>query len=748
MTVGSQSLADHEQKQSWMASLLSSLDFFLPQHRFRGDSEKLRKGRIIIGFTVTMFLVCVLAVALGDQSFTHPAAIATLSSMVCHIIILLLLRWTGRIYLVTTIFALTIGVSIFFATYNAGGLSSGIFYWNVYIILLVMFLSGTRLSLVVVGIVLVELFVFYWLGKSGYKLPEPPSGMHTPFQESFLVGMFMLASVGVGWMYDSSRQRAEAAKDQLAKEKSEAKAAQKAAELASHAKSDFLATMSHELRTPLNAIIGYSEMLVEEAPEMEPEEMTPDLEKICLAGKHLLALINDILDFSKIEAGKMTLHPESFRVGELINEIEQTVQPLFDKSKNMLVVTCEEPSEVMVTDRVKVRQCLLNLLSNANKFTQEGDVTVDAKLSTVNNVQIVEFRITDTGIGMTPEHVENLFEKFAQADSSTSRKYGGTGLGLAITQRLVHLLGGEIFVVSVEGQGTTFHLQVPLQVDESVEQVVSKPDAHPVGRTDSLTQLRQTASSTNRTVLVIDDDPTVLDMMTRFLTKEGFLVVSTSSGEEGLRIAEKLEPFAVTLDVNMPDMDGWTVLSRLKKIPALVDTPVIMVTIIDDMKRGYALGAADFLTKPFEREQILKTLRRFQPTEKPWDVLIVEDDENSRDLLVNIMQKSGWETREALNGLEALEQVEAKHPDLILLDLMMPEMDGFEFLERMREGDSTRTIPTIIITAKEITPEDRSRLSGYVDHLLAKGGFSKEALLEEVRTRVLSHMETIKQSNG
>ncbi|TNE51834.1 MAG: hybrid sensor histidine kinase/response regulator [Deltaproteobacteria bacterium] len=743
--MGNRSIAtiatEHSSSPSAFGKLSSALDFFLPEHRYEGDSELQRKGRIIIGFTVTMFLVCAMSLAFTQRSLTHPTMIVTAISMIFHVSCLLVMRKTGQLSLATLLISIGIGGGVFFSVYYSGGLASNIFYWNIYIILLAMFLSGTRSAWVIVVLVFAELFVFYALDVTGYKLPTLPEVAVTPFQQMFGIAIYVFAGVFIGWMYDSSRHRAEVSKEKLAQERNEAEAAQKAAELASHAKSDFLATMSHELRTPLNAIIGYSEMLLEEAPEMEPEEMEPDLEKICQAGKHLLALINDILDFSKIEAGKMVLHPEVFSVGELMLEIEQTIQPLAQKNENTFVVSCDNEEEKMCTDRVKVRQCLLNLLSNANKFTQGGEVTLKAYNTVINDLDCVEFRVLDTGIGMTSEQVENLFEKFTQADSSTSRKYGGAGLGLAITQRLARLMGGDIFVESVEDEGTTFTLQIPLKSGAALEHKSSPTEPHPAKRSDSLTQLRQAASPTNRTVLVIDDDPTVLDMMTRFLTKEGFLVVSTSSGEEGLRIAEKLEPFAITLDVKMPDMDGWAVLSELKKLPALADTPVIMVTIVDDMQRGYALGAADFLTKPFERERILKTLRKYQPTQKPWDVLIVEDDDLSRDLLTSIMKKSGWDTREAINGIKALEEVKAKQPDLILLDLMMPEMDGFEFLEKMREEEDTRTIPTIIITAKEITQEDRQRLSGYVDHLLNKAGFSKEDLLQEIRTLVRSQID-------
>ncbi len=477
-------------------------------------------------------------------------------------------------------------------------------------------------------------------------------------------------------------------------------------------------------------------MLREEAEEEGANEMEADLEKICSAGKHLLALINDILDFSKIEAGKMTIHPEPFGLGEFLVELEQTVQPLAEKNNNTLTLECGESAIRMHTDVVKVRQCLINLLSNAAKFTDGGAIKLQASPLIHHGTPHVKFVVSDSGIGMTEEQLEQLFDMFTQADSSTSRKYGGTGLGMAITQRLVRLLGGDIAVKSSLGEGTSFTLHIP-QTYEGEGAIHDSLEPTPTQALENMPDPSE-RSDADKTILVIDDDPAVLDMMTRYLTKGGFRVVTSSSGEEGFCVAKNLKPAVITLDVMLGDTDGWSVLRSLKEEPELRDVPVIMVSIVDDLHLGYTIGAADYLTKPFNKQDILTTLRRHQPARKPWDVLVVEDDLFSRHLLLTFMSKEGWEVREAENGVEALEQVELQRPDLILLDLMMPEMDGFTFLEHLRRDDRMKDVPVIVITAKELTQEDKARLHGSIEHILSKGGFSRDELLTEIRSLLVN----------
>ena len=513
--------------------------------------------------------------------------------------------------------------------------------------------------------------------------------------------------------------------------------AKEAAEAASHAKSQFLANMSHELRTPLNAIIGYSEMLQEDAADIGCEEIVPDLEKIRGAGKHLLGLINDILDISKIEAGKMDLYLETFRIPDLVTEVQATVQPLVDKNGNQLVLQVEAGLDTMHADLTKVRQALFNLLSNASKFTEKGTITltIEAQPSDLLNPDsppLVLFRVSDTGIGMTTEQVSKLFQAFTQADASTTRKYGGTGLGLAISRRFCQMMGGDITVVSEAGQGSTFTIYLPKTVDEArKELVLPRP-------TSSNSPLRQAPK--RATVLVIDDDPTVRDLMARYLIKEGFEVETASGGQEGLHLAKKLLPDAITLDVMMPKMDGWTVLSALKADPELAAIPVIVLTLVDNKELGFALGAADYLSKPIDYKRLASLLAQYQPRSQNnasrGQVLIAEDDSATREMFRRILVKEGWTVTEAENGRIALDSVADNIPNLILLDLMMPEMDGFQFIHELRRRPEYRQIPIVVITAMDLTPMDHLQLNGYVEQILQKGSYSRDDLLREVRDLV------------
>jgi signal transduction histidine kinase/DNA-binding response OmpR family regulator len=497
--------------------------------------------------------------------------------------------------------------------------------------------------------------------------------------------------------------------------------AREAAESANAAKSQFLASMSHELRTPLNAIIGYSEMLQEEVADLGQERLMPDLDKINGAGKHLLSLINDILDLSKVEAGKMTLFVEEFDVSKLIREVESTVQPLVSKNGNNLVVNCPREIGTMRTDQTKLRQVLFNLLSNASTFTEKG--TISLEVSTTSPESGFRFVIRDTGIGMTAEQLAKLFQPFTQADAGTSRKYGGTGLGLALSRKFCELMGGTLEVQSEPGAGSAFTVMLPVHAPEEDRPVKRNPS--PV--TDRL----------RTDVLVIDDDPNVRDLMQRFITKEGFLVTAAASGDEGIELARKLRPSVITLDIMMPGRDGWSVLNALKADPELSTIPVVLVTITDDQNMGFALGASDYVPKPIDWNRLLAIIGKHHSANAL--ALIVEDDANTREMLERNLRKHGWQTGVAANGIDALARVSGRTPSVILLDLMMPEMDGFEFMQALRQRDDGRDIPVVVITAKELTEEDRRRLNGQVIRVLQKGAFHTEELLEELRL-LLSEM--------
>ncbi len=516
-------------------------------------------------------------------------------------------------------------------------------------------------------------------------------------------------------------QKVEERTSQLAVSIQEAKKAKATAEDANKAKSLFLANMSHELRTPLNAIIGYSEMLKEEAEDLEQEEFIPDLKKIYGAGKHLLSLINDILDLSKIEAGRMELYLETFEILPLLDEVVSTIRPLVDKNVNTLVVNCPKDIGTMYADLTKVRQNLFNLLSNACKFTEGGKITLAVSRYVEKNQDWISFQVIDTGIGMTAEQKERLFKAFTQADASTTRKYGGTGLGLALTKKFCQMMGGDISVESEYGKGTTFSIHLPTHV------VDTKADS-----ANPSNQKNISSSDNHSTILVIDDDPTIHDIIERFLSKQGFKVKTASSGAEGIRIAKEIRPNAITLDVMMPGMDGWAVLTKLKADPEIADIPVIMMSIVDDKNLGYALGASDYVLKPIERQQLISVLQKYELDRGADLIMVVEDDVSTREMMRRQLEKANWHVIEAENGRKALEMMTKNLPGAIVLDLMMPEMDGFEFVHRLRQKEEWRSIPVIVVTAKELTKADRQKLNGYVESIFQKGCYDRKTLLGEL----------------
>jgi len=508
---------------------------------------------------------------------------------------------------------------------------------------------------------------------------------------------------------------------------------------ASRAKTVFLANMSHELRTPMNAILGYSEMLIEDAGLMSSEEVSADLQKIRNAGKHLLALINDVLDLSKIESGKMTLHHESFLIGELVQDIVSTIEPIALKNHNRIVVHCPAEIGAMYSDAMKVRQSLMNLLSNACKFSQNSVIDLVISKQSHEREEYVSFAVCDRGIGMTSDQIAKLFQAFVQADESTTRKYGGTGLGLMISRRLCQMLGGDIRVSSELGKGSTFTIELPRIAPAVLEPSGlggagdSQSPANSAINTDVIRGGTIRGEAIRGTVLAIDDNPDALDLISRSLSKDGYRVIMATSGEAGLVLARSHRPDIITLDVMMPQMNGWQVLAAIKADVHLSTTPVVLLSVVENNEIAMALGATDCLTKPIDWGKLQVCLDRLLPRNDPERILVVEDDPASSELVTRILQKDGWRIEKASNGREAFACMEASPPSLVLLDLMMPEMDGFELVARLRTHPTLSKIPVLVLTSKMLTPEDHARLNGRVLDVLSKGTTERNDLLEAVR---------------
>ena len=453
------------------------------------------------------------------------------------------------------------------------------------------------------------------------------------------------------------------------------------------------------------------------------DELAPDLGKIHAAGKHLLTLINDVLDLSKIEAGKMELFLEDFEIRSLVLDVESTIRPLVEKNRNLLEVSCPADIGLIYADLTRVRQILYNLLSNAAKFTQEGTVALQVHAVRNQGEPWIEFAVADTGIGLAPDQQRRLFQSFSQADPSTSRKYGGTGLGLVISRRFAQMMGGDIHLHSELGRGSTFTVRLPR----------TGGGARSSSSPGFATPFPASAPAALPLVLVVDDEKATRELIARGLEKEGFRLMVAASGEEALQLARERKPDVISLDVLMPGMDGWMVLRALKADPLTAPIPVVMVSMLDDRDIGHALGASDYLTKPFDRQKLVAALRRYRRDGTQRPVLVVEDDAPTREVIKRALERDGWAVSEADNGRRGLQSVARHVPDLIVLDLMMPEMDGFEFVAELRKSESGRKIPVVVVTSKEITEDDQRRLNGHVRGVLHKGSFSREELSLELR---------------
>ena len=491
-------------------------------------------------------------------------------------------------------------------------------------------------------------------------------------------------------------------------------------------KSEFLANMSHELRTPMNAIIGFTRLVHRKTGDLLPLKQRENLEKVEMSANQLLNLINDILDLSKIEAGKMTVSVMPVHLGSLVDACFATVEPMVKKETVRLVKEIPPGLPELTTDQDKLKQVMINLLSNALKFTEKGEV----RLSVARENSRVKIAVSDTGIGMPSDALEYIFDEFRQVDGSSTRKHGGTGLGLSITKKLVNLLGGTIDVSSVVNEGSTFTIMLPLEAKKQV--VIKKPE---VTEEEGLTPGEMRA---RKVVLSIDDDPNVHILLRENLNEEGYYVVGALSGEEGVKKAKEVKPYAITLDIMMPHKDGWEVLNELKADPTTRHIPIIVLSIVDNRELGFSLGAFDYLVKPFDKATILAALER-APGVKPNRVLVVDDEPSAVDLITQLLEDDGYHIKGVHSGEEALRSLNEEVPDVILLDLLMPEMDGFEVIQRIREKPTWKDVPIVVVTAKDLTDRDWEFLRQRVDKIIRKSGLEREKLVREVRQLLRKH---------
>jgi signal transduction histidine kinase/CheY-like chemotaxis protein/HAMP domain-containing protein len=547
-------------------------------------------------------------------------------------------------------------------------------------------------------------------------------------------------------------QRVQERTRELERAMAELKVAHEQAQELNRAKDAFLASVSHELRNPLNQVSGFCQLL--ELSDLDDEQRT-DIKKIRLANDQLLSLINDILDYQKIIMGGVTLEPETLAVAELLSEIQDAMSVQANENSNRLVFECPPDIGTLYADKQRIRQVLLNLVGNACKFTQSGTVQVKVERFRLSDDEWIEIAVKDTGRGMSPEEQARLFRPFTKLSSRKGNK-SGTGLGLVISKGFCEMMRGEIRVESASGVGTTFTVRLPARETDivpgrAVDQFLSVTDSTD-GRfsvSASGVQSPKVAPSSSaaepgqnsgRLVLVIDDDPSVREMMKRHLSSHGFQVATAADGFEGLEIARKLHPAVITLDAIMPDLDGWAVLGALRASESTANIPVVMVTVMDRPDRGQALGATEFLSKPIDWDGLTQTLAHYTGDKRDRSLLIVDDDPVTREILRRQLSSDGWSILEAENGKEALALLAVERPAAVILDLMMPVMDGFEFIVNYSQMAEWLSIPVLVLTAKDPTPEERRQLEGQVVRVLRKGVYTDEDLLAEIHRRVDAHL--------
>jgi PAS domain S-box-containing protein len=534
---------------------------------------------------------------------------------------------------------------------------------------------------------------------------------------------------------------------ELEQKNEELHSAKDATEQAMRQQEIFLSNVAHDLRTPLTIVIGYSEDLLRKAKRKGMDAFVPDLKLIVNRGKDLLELINDLLNLSKSMNDKgIELEQEEFDVADLVTARMEGIGAIARKYGNQVEFHPEESLGTMVGDRAKVWRILMNLLTNACKFTKDGTITLAAR-RLAGEVDQIELKVSDNGIGMTPEKQKRLFDRFSQVHSTRGKTQEGVGLGLSICLLYCRAMGGRISVESEEGRGSTFTVLLPTRPapadgDERpapAAQLAERPaPEHASADAGAPTDVTVDDMTANL-VLIIDDDASVCELMERNLSQEGIRTCAAHSGEEGLRLAKQLLPSAIILDVIMPGIDGWAVLAALKTDSQTSQIPIIMATMLDERERGLKMGADEFITKPFARDRLSELIHRHLGNQKKARILVVEDDPDTRGRLCESLREQDWEVWEAGDGVEALALLRTHKPDLVLLDLLLPRVNGYEVLKEIRNHEELHAIPVVVMTAAELSTEDRRRLQGQVEQILQKGLYSREELLSEMRVLVREH---------
>ena len=516
--------------------------------------------------------------------------------------------------------------------------------------------------------------------------------------------------------HDELEQRVQERTAELASANKELELTNREVERANQLKSQFLASMSHELRTPLNAILGFSELLSREEPITKTDKYKRWTEHIVHGGKHLLQLVNDVLDLSKIEAGHIELTLENFAVETAIPEVLSNIRQLA-MTKKIQVDLQNKPGVTVYADRIRFKQILYNLLSNAVKFTPGGGKIT---LSVTGDDRLAHISVTDTGIGISPEDQKVVFDEFRQVGKTTRGVTEGTGLGLAITKRLVERQSGTIALSSELGKGSKFTFSLPLSQD--------------VTETQPATSSTGAVSHRKRPlVLVVDDETPSRELLVSYLSPEGYETTTASSGAEALVKALELLPDAITLNMLMPGKNGWEILHRLKTTPATAAIPIVIVSIVDDKGRGFALGASEYLVKPVKKEVLLAALKKHLGDSGPYKILVVDDEDTSLQLASQVLESAGYVPLIARSGGEGLDLLTKNTVDAMVLDLMMPEMDGFEMLRKLKDSSATHDLPVFVLTAKDLTPADKDFLFVATQGFFRKGEFWKEELLAQLR---------------